>query len=270
MLAVLVIGLLGFIMFGTWDYKVTSEFVLEIESKRIISAPLESDLTAVHVEPGDEVKAGTLLANLNDRELSLQLWKSRAAYNRAEFEKDQFLSDSTKINEYKQSAARMNEAKADIELLEYQIKRAAIKSSIDGVVLQGDWKDKVGGVIKKGDAMFEVASLDEVIAILRVAESDIDQIQEQLQLNQGKMTIGRLATRAKPEIKFDMVIEKIIPYAGPHNNKNVFEVRARLTNPQLWLRPGMEGLAHIEVGKRPIYWIITHRVMDSIRLWLWW
>jgi hypothetical protein len=32
----------------------------------------------------------------------------------------------------------------------------------------------------------------------------------------------------------------------------------------------MTGLAQIDVGHRRILWIWTHRVIDSVRLWLWW
>jgi hypothetical protein len=31
----------------------------------------------------------------------------------------------------------------------------------------------------------------------------------------------------------------------------------------------MEGLAKVNVGKRKILWIMTHRISDTIRLWFW-
>jgi len=39
--------------------------------------------------------------------------------------------------------------------------------------------------------------------------------------------------------------------------------------PAEWLRPGMEGIAKLDVGSKPVYWILTHRIADKLRLWLW-
>jgi hypothetical protein len=43
-----------------------------------------------------------------------------------------------------------------------------------------------------------------------------------------------------------------------------------LQAPQPWWRPGMTGLARIDVGSRNIAWILTHRMIDNLRMLLWW
>jgi len=51
---------------------------------------------------------------------------------------------------------------------------------------------------------------------------------------------------------------------------NHFMVKAEILGPaQDWWRPGMTGLAKIEVGSRSIAWILIHDVMDFIRLKFW-
>jgi hypothetical protein len=35
------------------------------------------------------------------------------------------------------------------------------------------------------------------------------------------------------------------------------------------LRPGMEGVAKIEAGRRSLFWMITHRFVDWLRLAVW-
>lgn len=258
-----------FLLLGTWSYKVTSEFVLEIESKRVVSGAFESDLIEVAARPGDTVRAGQVLARLNAVELELELadWISRR--NLAILEGDKARTEAGKQSEVQQAAARAAQAQARIDLLQYRIEKAVIRAPIDGVILAGDWRDRVGVVVPQGEPMFEVAPLDDIIAVLRVNESDIDQLQAYQQEHQ-RLPAGRLATRAEPEIKFDIQIQQIVPLAEPHNNTNVFEVRAALLNSEPWLRPGMEGIAHLEVGDRPIIWILTHRLTDMIRLWMWW
>lgn len=39
---------------------------------------------------------------------------------------------------------------------------------------------------------------------------------------------------------------------------------------QDWIRPGMSGVVKIDAGKRSILWILTHKVVDFLRLYFWW
>jgi hypothetical protein len=52
---------------------------------------------------------------------------------------------------------------------------------------------------------------------------------------------------------------------------NVFVVRGRLTGQRAdWLRPGMSGVAKVDSPRRTLAWIATHRLIDFLRLKLWW
>jgi len=37
-----------------------------------------------------------------------------------------------------------------------------------------------------------------------------------------------------------------------------------------WWRPGMSGLCKLNVGRRTLWWILTHRTVDFLRMKLWW
>jgi hypothetical protein len=267
LLAIAVLAVAIAIVFVKIDYKVSAECVLEIDSKRIVSSPLESDLLDLRVVPGEQVVAGQLLAQLNDREMRLELAEAIGTQARAKLEEQQAGAEK-KWADMRQARARADQAQARIDLLQYQIERAAITSPIAGMVLSGDWRQKVGGVIPKGEPMFEIAPLDDIIVLLRVSESDVDQLQNYIE-EHGTLPQGRFATRSQPDHKFDLTIERIIPLAEPHNNANVFEIHCRMTEHTNWLRPGMEGLAKVNVGPRPIAWILTHRITDMVRLWIW-
>ena len=48
-------------------------------------------------------------------------------------------------------------------------------------------------------------------------------------------------------------------------------VRSAFAGPiQPWWRPGMTGVCKFSVEKRTLLWILTHRTVDFLRLWLWW
>lgn len=260
--AAALIGVLTFSVFGTWQYRVSAPFILEAKDKRIVPSPYGGRLDLVRVEPGMVVKKGDLLAQLDTTDLKLQLAEATSQQKVTSLEQSKATAEG-KQAEAQQAQAKIDQVQARIDLLQYHISRAAIRSPVDGVVLSGYWYDKVGGVVDQGKPMFEVAPIKNLVALVRVGETDIDQIDTQ------DVLIGQMATRSMPEEKFTIQVTRIVPMASPVEGVNVFEIRCRIDEPADWLRPGMEGLAKIEVGPRRIIWIFTHKIINTVRLWLW-
>lgn len=261
------LALLLFCALGTWEYKVSAPCVFEPQTKRILPAPFEGAIHKAVRRAGDIVKQGDLLLEFDTSELRLQLEESRARLHLAQLERAQHqYGAELKQAEAQQAEANMKQIEARIGLLEFQISRASIRAPIDGVVLSGHWHDKVLGVVKQGEPLFEIAPLTDLLAVLHVNELDIDQFD----IGREKPYEGQLATRGEPEHRFGFKIDRVVPAATPVNGVNSFEVRATIDQAADWLRPGMEGLAKVEVGRRPIWWILTHRISDTIRLWFWW
>jgi hypothetical protein len=74
-----------------------------------------------------------------------------------------------------------------------------------------------------------------------------------------------------PDQKYPIIVETIDPVAISREEGNVFPVRCRFTkSPEVWWRPGMSGVSKINVGKRNVLWIITHRTVAFFRLLFWW
>jgi multidrug resistance efflux pump/GAF domain-containing protein len=255
--------LIMWVFLGHLDYNVTAPAVLESYSKRILPAPFDARIQDVKVLPGDKVESGQLLAELDSSELVLQRAESLSRMNRAQKERDQNMAQA-KIAEGQQAQATMDEMKAQIDLLDYQISHSKITAPIAGVVITGAWKDKIGGVIKQGDQMFEVAPLNDLVAVIHVAETDIAEIIP------GHTVKATLAPKSQPEDTFDLEITRVVPNGTPVNQINSFELRANINSPQDWLKPGMEGRVKIEVGPKRVIWIVSHRIIDTVRLWLWW
>lgn len=254
--------LLTYACVGVWPYKVTASFVLEADSKRIIPAPYESPLAEVWVEPGDIVQPGAALAKLRDTELVLELAEAQSQLKIASLEKARATAEG-KLADAQQAQARADQAQAQIDLLQYRIDQSTIRSPIKGVVLAGFWRDKVGGVIDQGEPMFEVAPVEDLVALVRVDESDINEV------DLDPLPSGRMSTRSEPEQEFEIHTKRIVPLATPVEGENVFELRCRIKEPADWLRPGMEGIAKLSIEDRPIIWVLTHRIADTIRLWTW-
>ena len=72
-----------------------------------------------------------------------------------------------------------------------------------------------------------------------------------------------------PHDPLDIVVEKITPVAEAEEGRNRFRVEARLLGEIEGLRPGIEGVAKIDVGERRLLWIWTHDAIDWLTLALW-
>ena len=75
----------------------------------------------------------------------------------------------------------------------------------------------------------------------------------------------------QPKLKYPVSIQTIEPAAVTKKDGNVFLVRMKLDrSPETWWRPGMTGLCKLSVEKRSLFWILTHRTVDFLRMKLWW
>jgi len=163
----------------------------------------------------------------------------------------------------KVARALENQAKARLKLVRYHIAHAQLKAPFAGIVVEGDLQELLGAPVKKGDILFKVAWIEKLYAELKVDERDI----HELNLD----ATGEIAFVSRPDLKFPIQLERIDPVAVAEENQNVFRVRARFPEEvKNWWRPGMSGVAKINVGKRNILWIFTHRTVDFLRIFFWW
>jgi len=250
-----------FLFFGKGTYRVESPFALEATLQQVISAPFDGFLKEVHVEVSDKVKKETsLLATFDTAELVINLSAHKAELARH-------------IAEYK-NAARQNlttqkiiaqtgidEENAEIELLEFMIAQANIKSKIDGIIIIGDLKQQIGAPVKRGDTIFMVTPIESLRAELLVPEDQI--------LDIALKQTGQLATVSYPSIKIPFIVERITPVAEIANQQNIFKVRVRIDTTYPWMRPGMEGVAKVDIDKRRYIWIWTRKLTNWLRMQFW-
>ncbi|MEE8296967.1 MAG: HlyD family efflux transporter periplasmic adaptor subunit, partial [Hyphomicrobium sp.] len=261
LLAILVSGGMALLTFGTTAYKPDAPFVLRATHQQVVTAPFDGHLESVLVHVGDEVQAGkTALASLDTAELELEL--SALAAERAAYRKQEAVATREgKTAEAQVADAQAAGVTARIELIEYWIKQATLTPSQAGVVVTGDLQRHVGTPVKTGDVLFEVAQLDSIWAEVSMPEDAISDIRVNMR--------GELATTSYPSERIPFVVTRIEPMAELSNQRNIFKIHTRLERKPTWMRPGMRGVAKIEVGPRSYGWIVTHRLADWLRMKLW-
>jgi len=250
-----------FIVFAKGHFRAEAPFVLEAVKQQVIPAPFDGYIKSVEVEVGENVEGNdSILATLDTSELRLQLAAAKA--ENAGYLKQ--VSAAMRDDETAQAQiaqANADKVQAQIDLLNYEIGQANLVSPIGGIVVKGDLKRQIGAPVKTGDVLFEVCPLESLRALLMVSEDLIFHIEDGQE--------GKLATASYPGQPIKFVVERINPMAEVVNQRNVFKVRVRLSETYPWMRPGMEGVAKISVGKRRYIWIWTRKITNWIRMKLW-
>jgi len=110
--------------------------------------------------------------------------------------------------------------------------------------------------------LFEVAPLKDFRVALQIEEGDISYLEAG---QTGHFAPTGLAGRTVP-----FTVTKLTSVTANEDGKNVFRVEAELApEAPATLRPGMEGIAKVEIDRRSALWIWTRSLRDWLRLFLW-
>ena len=251
------------LLFGTWPYKVELAASLETDQVAFVAAPFDGHVSGVSVHAGDWVEAAAPLLQLDDQELLLKQAEAHADVQRYSREAEKARAAAA-YADMRIAEARQAQALASYDRMKFYLAQSTVKAPFAGVVVEGDKERLLGAPVSKGDMVFKISQIDGLYAKLLVSEQDVRQLQV------GDR--GELALLSRPEERFALEVTDIIPVAEAKPQEgNVFVVKAKLDGEVLnWWRPGMSGLAKIEVGNRRIFWILTHRLNDFLALYLWW
>jgi multidrug resistance efflux pump len=234
--------------------------VLEAEVQRAAVAPFDGFVRAAPARAGDTVRQGDLLAQLDDRDLILDRLKWRAELDKL-LQRDREALAKHNRNGLVVLEPQIRQAEAQLALAEEKLVRTRILAPFDGVVVSGDLSQALGSPVEKGKTLFEVAPLNSYRLIVQVDERDVRFVA----VGQS----GTVALAGRPGEPVPMTLSKITPVTLAEEGRNAFRIEARLSEAGLELRPGMEGVAKINSGRRSIAWIWVHPVIDWLRLAAW-
>ena len=260
LLILFLIILAVFFSVKTGDYKISANTVLEGDVKRVIVAPFEGYIKDSYVRAGDYVAQDEKLCVMDDREYRLERlnWISKIAQYQKQYQEAQAKHERAETNIIK---AQLDQANARLELTESQLKKTLLTAPFKGLVLSGDLSQRLGGAAGKGEILFEIAPLDQYRIILEVDERRITDVSVG---QQGMMILSAL-----PGEKIAFTVDKITPITLAKEGLNYFRVEARLSTGEDRLRPGMEGVGKIYVGRRNLFSIWTRNMREWFKLKIW-
>ncbi len=250
------------LIFIRLPYRVEGNFNLRAEHVAQIGVPFDGYIGRVHVRPGDAVTNGEPLLQLDIRDLVLEEAAAAAELQRYQREMEKSRATAS-LGEMRVAEALARQSAARLAQLSNRVEQATLRSPFLGAVIEGDFHERLGQSVRQGDPLFRIAQLGKLFVEAEVPERDVHEL--------GGGESGEIAFLTQPAFKFGMSGRTLEPAAVAREGGNVFLFRCELAQaPEAWFKPGMQGVAKIDVGRRRLIWILTHRTIDFLRLHLWW
>ncbi len=253
-------GVIGAMLLATGTHRVGARAVVEGEVQRAAVAPFDGFVVAAPARAGDTVRAGDLLAALDDRELVLEGVKAWAEREKLRQRHQEAVARHERANAAV-LAAQIDQAQASLTLAQDRLARTRIVAPVDGVIVSGDLSQMLGSPVERGRVLFEVAPMDRFRLAIQVDEGQIRWVEP------GQVGSLRLTSTPGQPVRFKVTGRT--PVAAAEDGRNQFRIEAELENADARLRPGMEGIAKVEVGQRNLLWVWLHPITDAARLALW-
>jgi RND family efflux transporter MFP subunit len=215
---------------GSIARQVTVSGVVEPVRTVGVNSQLAGAVTTLNAREGDIVRAGAVLARLDDRELAAQLEAATAAYQVAEasYRRAEQLRDRKVITlpEYERERTAFAAAQAQIDQLRTRIGYATVTAPVSGVVTEKHVE--AGDVVGNQARLFTIADISQLVVRVGVSELDI------VELQPGD--VAHITLDALPNRALRGRIGRVFPVADPQTRLVPVEVvldaaSARLARP---------------------------------------
>jgi len=262
----LVLSLLLFISFVPLQWELTAPATLEGAKLQLATVPQAGILREAPFRAGDRVKQGDVLAKLDQRELTLDRLRLVADLAKVQQQQREALAAADRTQAQIETA-RLNQAQAELAIVDQRLEMTEIRAPFDGILVAGDWTQKLGSPVERGDTLFEIAPKDDLQLVLSVDERDIAYV--------ASAQDGQAKFQSFPDEIFPLAVTRVTPIAAVAEGVNAYRVEADLlgldedSDSMNKLRPGMKGVARIAVGRRSLMANWTRRFTEWLRITLW-
>lgn len=237
-----------------------------VEPIRIIEVKSQAggEILQLPVELGDQVTQGTLLVQINDRDVRNAFDQAQADLDVAQARFDvaarqlgriEQLHESdivteeeleSAILEHANSKAALVRGQVNLELAEDRLQDVTLRAPISGTIVER--AIEVGQVITGtrdltgGTALMKMADLREVQVRMLVDETDIGRLQPGMP--------AEITVEAYRDRTFRGSVLKIEPQAVVEQNVTMFAVLTRIANEDDLLKPGMNADVEVVIGRQ--------------------
>ncbi|MEP6881405.1 MAG: efflux RND transporter periplasmic adaptor subunit [Dokdonella sp.] len=210
---------------------------LEPESEAQVAAKISGVLLKLMVEEGDQVKAGQVLARLDDENPRLNLAKAQASLGKLENDyrrsKEMFERKLLSVEQNDKIRYDLETQRATWELAKLELSYTSITAPISGVISRR--LVKVGNYMQINQALFQIDNFDPLLAVLNVPERELNTLHDD--------QVVRLRVDSIPDHAFDGHIQRISPVVD--SATGTFRVTCEFRDNSGQLKSGMFGRLEI-------------------------
>jgi membrane fusion protein (multidrug efflux system) len=204
---------------------------LEAEGEALVVAKVSGVVEKILVEEGDSVKAGQVLAKLEDEEFIHRLAqvesKLEELANEFQRNKELFKNKLISAEAYDSTKYEYQTQKSTYDLTKLNLNYTEIKAPISGIV--SERFIKLGNMVTVNQETFRVADFDPLLAVLHVPEKELSKLKAGFP--------AELMADAVPGEIFSAGILRISPVVSA--DTGTFKVTVAVTDKTRKLKPGM-------------------------------
>ncbi|MEM6549799.1 MAG: HlyD family efflux transporter periplasmic adaptor subunit [Pseudomonadota bacterium] len=232
-------------------------------SHRIVTAPFDGRLQAIHVREGDRVDAGkTVLATMDTRRMELELAEARGDLRAAITRRDD-ARGTRNAADLREAEIEAEQASLRLQALSERMVNAEILAPIGGLVLGADLERKAASYIGLGATILEVIDP----GVLRIDSGVSPRAR-------ARLSAGMVATfrpDAAPTTVVETALETIAVAPEGRGAQVTFLSRspALMAEDAAQLRPGMQGVTRVVFEDVPLALLVWRRVRDWALLTFW-
>jgi membrane fusion protein (multidrug efflux system) len=204
---------------------------LEAEGEALVVAKVSGVVEKIFVEEGDSVKAGQVLAKLEDEEFIHRLAQVESKLEELDNEfqrnKELFKNKLISAEAYDRTKYEFQTQKSTYDLTKLNLNYTEIKAPISGVV--SERFIKVGNMVTINQETFRVTDFDPLLAVLHVPEKEMSRLK-------AGFPAELMADAVSGEV-FSAGILRISPVVSAETG--TFKVTVAVTDKTRKLKPGM-------------------------------
>jgi HlyD family secretion protein len=258
--------------------RITAEATGQVEPIRQVEVKSKAsgEILRLHADIGDRVVPGTLLVEIDPRDVKnshdqavadLEVAQARVDISEAQLNRSRELLAAGVVTQqefenqrldYANARAQLVKAETNLELAELRLSDVTIRAPISGTILtrnveEGTVIQSASSNVSGGTTLFIMANLEEMQVRTLVDETDMGQISAGL--------AASVQVEAFPGRTFQGVVEKVEPQATVQQNVTMFPVIVTLDNRQGFLRPGMNAEVETLLVERPDVLVVPNNAV---------
>lgn len=210
-----------------------------------VNSLLAGTVLALHVQEGDRVRGGQLLAELDARETRAQFERAQAVLVNAQtvFERNQQLAANKIITdaEFEQSRSAYNVAKSDAELWRTRVEFSRITAPSAGIVTAK--LVEAGSAVSPNQRVFDLADVSLLVVRVQVSELDVVYVQRGAEVD--------VVLDAYPASPVKGYVRRVFPSADAQSRLVPVEVALDRFPEGVRARPGFLARLTFRLDQRP-------------------